>query len=163
MNLISKICETCEQLLWSSFSGLYKIRDSFTYKGKQTYLGRCNVVTKLMCSCSRSCIGLMQRNSKFCLMSIICQNLIVKHTDFVKHILTSGYFFHWDISVVCRVIVLKLAVTVFTSLPCRTLWPNWLNYFQSFKKIGLWAKTTQTHIQIILWTGKIFAFCFQPL
>jgi len=33
-------------------------------------------------------------------------------------------FFRWDISVICP--VLKLAVTVFTSLPFQILWPNWL-------------------------------------
>ena len=33
-------------------------------------------------------------------------------------------FFRWDISVICPIIVLKLAATVFTSLPFRTLWPN---------------------------------------
>ena len=45
-----------------------------------------------------------------------------------------AYFFRWDISGICPVTVLKLCVTVFTSLPFRTLWPNWLNFFLSFKK-----------------------------
>jgi len=54
-------------------------------------------------------------------------------------------FFRWDISVICliRLIpVLKRAVTVLTILYFRTSWPNWLNFFRSFKKqkYGLWPK-----------------------
>jgi len=44
-------------------------------------------------------------------------------------------FFCWDMSVICLVIVLKLAVAVFISLTFQTLWPNWLNFFGHFKKI----------------------------
>jgi len=47
--------------------------------------------------------------------------------------LRSGLFFRWDISVICPIIALKLAVTVFTSLYFRTSWPNWLIFFRSFK------------------------------
>jgi len=43
--------------------------------------------------------------------------------------------FRWAISVIRSIIVLKLAVTVFTSPYFQTLWPNWLNFFQSFKKV----------------------------
>ena len=39
------------------------------------------------------------------------------------------FFFRWNISVICPVIVSKLAITVFTSLPFQTLWPNWFNFF----------------------------------
>jgi len=48
-------------------------------------------------------------------------------------------FFRRDISVISPMLVLKLATTVFTSLPFQTLWPNWLNFFRSFKKnFGPW-------------------------
>ena len=33
------------------------------------------------------------------------------------------------------IVVQKLAITLFTSLLFQTLWPNWLNFFGSFKKI----------------------------
>ena len=39
-----------------------------------------------------------------------------------------------DISFICPKIVLKLDMKIFTSLPFRTLWLNWLSFFQSFKK-----------------------------
>jgi len=38
-------------------------------------------------------------------------------------------FFHWDISVIYPVIVLKAGVTVATGLPFQTLWPKWLKFF----------------------------------
>ena len=54
-------------------------------------------------------------------------------------------FFRWDISVIFPVIVLNFTATVFSRLPIRTLWPNWLNFFRLFKtKFGLWPKKTQT-------------------
>jgi len=37
--------------------------------------------------------------------------------------------FCWYILVICRIVVLKLAVTVFTSLLFPTLWLIWLNFF----------------------------------
>jgi len=50
-------------------------------------------------------------------------------------------FFHWDISVIWPIIVLKHAVTAFTNLYFRTLWPKWLKFFSVIsKKIGLWPK-----------------------
>ena len=45
-------------------------------------------------------------------------------------------FFRWDISVICLITALKLAVTVFNSLPFQTLWPNWLKFFRHFKNIS---------------------------
>ena len=55
---------------------------------------------------------------------------------------TSGIlFFRCDISVICPVIVLKLAVAAFTSLPFQILWRNWLNFFRSFQnRFGLWPQ-----------------------
>ena len=41
--------------------------------------------------------------------------------------------FFWDVLVICLILVLKSAITAFTSLYFRTLWSNWLN-FLSFKK-----------------------------
>jgi len=41
-----------------------------------------------------------------------------------------GFFFRRDISVICTIVVLKLAVTPFISL---YFWPNWLKFFRSFK------------------------------
>jgi len=53
------------------------------------------------------------------------------------------FFFRWDISVICLTVVLKLAVTVFTSLYFQTFWPKLLNFFQPFRKhFGLWPKKT---------------------
>jgi len=49
---------------------------------------------------------------------------------FRQKIVWQTVFFRGDISLVCSIIVLKLAVTVFTSLYFRTLWPNWLNFFR---------------------------------
>jgi len=46
------------------------------------------------------------------------------------------FFFRWDISVICRIIVLNLALKVFTSLYFRTSWPNWHNcFFGHLRKI----------------------------
>ena len=54
-----------------------------------------------------------------------------------------GFFFRRDVSVICLIILLKLAVTVFTSLYFRMLWPNWKFFFDHFKrKFGLWRKMT---------------------
>ena len=51
------------------------------------------------------------------------------------------FFFRWNISVICLVVAIKLVVTVFTGLYFRRLWPNCLNFMESFKKhIGLWTK-----------------------
>ena len=41
---------------------------------------------------------------------------------------------HWDISVICPVVILKLAATVFTSLPFQTSWLNWINFVRSLKE-----------------------------
>jgi len=58
-------------------------------------------------------------------------------------------FFRWDISVICPVIVLKLAVTVFTDVPFRTLWPNRL--IRSFQRtFSLWPnKKRPTHTALL--------------
>ena len=54
---------------------------------------------------------------------------------------TTKLFFRWDISVICLIVVLKLAVTVCIALYFEKLWPNWLNFFRSFKKnFSLWPK-----------------------
>jgi len=39
-----------------------------------------------------------------------------------------------NLSFCCSVIVSKLAVTIFNTLPFRTLWPTWPNFFRSFKE-----------------------------
>ena len=40
-----------------------------------------------------------------------------------------------DVLVICPIVVLKLAVTICIALYFQTLWPNWLNFFRSLKKI----------------------------
>ena len=53
-------------------------------------------------------------------------------------IIPATCFFRWDISVIT---VLKLTETAFTSLYFRILSPNWLRFFQSFKKsVCVWKK-----------------------
>jgi len=42
---------------------------------------------------------------------------------------------------VCHIIVLKLIVTVLTSLYFQILWSNWLNFFSHLKKI--WSMTKE--------------------
>jgi len=83
--------------------------------------------------------------------------LSLKH--FIRFLLR--HFGHWNISVICLAVVLKLAITVFFSLYLQTFWPKWLNFFQSFqKRFGLWLKNDQrnrenTHI---FWTENILQF-----
>jgi len=50
------------------------------------------------------------------------------------HVWLTPLPFRWAVSVISPMIVLKLATTVFASLPFQTLWPHWLNFFRSFKK-----------------------------
>jgi len=45
-----------------------------------------------------------------------------------------SHFDHWNISVDCLTVALKLAVTAFIRQFFKTFWPNWLNSFWSFKK-----------------------------
>lgn len=54
-----------------------------------------------------------------------------KRTPSVEQLLACACFFHWDILVVCPMVVLKLTmpITVFISLYFKTLWLNWLNFF----------------------------------
>ena len=58
------------------------------------------------------------------------------------------HFGRWDISVICLILVSKLAITVFISLYFQTFWPKWPNFFRSFGKTfrsmtEKWPKTTQ--------------------
>ena len=57
-------------------------------------------------------------------------------------------FFRWNILVICLTVVLKLAITVFSSLYFQTFWPKWLNFFQSFQKPSVydWKMTEKTQI-----------------
>jgi len=43
-------------------------------------------------------------------------------------------FFHWNISVICLIAVIKLAVTVFICLYFQTFWSKWLNFFSVISK-----------------------------
>ena len=55
-------------------------------------------------------------------------------------------FLRWDISVICPIVVLKLALTVFSSLCSyfRTLWSTRQIFFRYFEKIfGSWSKKTR--------------------
>jgi len=53
-------------------------------------------------------------------------------------------FGHWNVSVICPTVVLKLAITAFFSLYFQTFWPKWLNFFQSFQNhFHLSLKKTQ--------------------
>jgi len=55
-------------------------------------------------------------------------------------LLTPGLFFslrhfgHWNISVICLRVILKLTVTVIFSPYLQTFWPKWLKFFQLFQK-----------------------------
>ena len=53
----------------------------------------------------------------------------------LKHFVYSWlrHFGHWNISVVCPTVVLKLAVTVFFRLHFQAFWPKWLNFFVILK------------------------------
>jgi len=62
------------------------------------------------------------------------EKLSVALTNFIQISESSAGFFRWEISVICPIILLKLAVTVFTSLYFWALWPNWLNIFRSFQR-----------------------------
>jgi len=58
-------------------------------------------------------------------------------------------FGHWNISVICLTVILKLASTVFFSLCFQTFWPKWLTFFRSFQNhFGLWPKKkTASHMR----------------
>ena len=58
-----------------------------------------------------------------------------------------GFCFHWDILVICHVIVLKLNTTVFTSLHFWSLWPHLLNFFDHLKKRSMTKKMTPGSMQ----------------
>jgi len=45
------------------------------------------------------------------------------------------HFGHWNILVISPTVAFKLAVTAFIIPDFQTLWPNWLNFFRSFKRI----------------------------
>jgi len=50
------------------------------------------------------------------------------------------HFGHWNISVICFTVLLKLAISVF-SLYFQTFSPKWLNFFRSLeKRYSLWPK-----------------------
>jgi len=50
------------------------------------------------------------------------------------------FFFRWDISVICPIMVLKFDEIVFTRPYFQTRWPNWLNFFSVIKKIRSMAE-----------------------
>ena len=55
-----------------------------------------------------------------------------------------GFVFRWDILVIFPTTVIIHAISVFTSLSFQTLWPNWLNFCQSFQKnFDLWPEINQ--------------------
>jgi len=62
--------------------------------------------------------------------------------------------FRWDISVICPIVVFKLAVTAFTRLPFRTWWPNWPKFFRSYSKKSIhdrkksWQRLLVTCIEV---------------
>jgi len=47
---------------------------------------------------------------------------------------------HWNISVICLTVVVKLTVTVFISLCFQTFWPKWLLFFGHFKIISVYDR-----------------------
>jgi len=46
----------------------------------------------------------------------------------------STIFLHWDIFVICPIIILKPTITVFSNLHFWTSWLNWIDRFGHFKK-----------------------------
>ena len=54
------------------------------------------------------------------------------------------FVFRWDTSVICPIVALKPAVTVFTGSYFRTLRPNWLKFYSViWQSSGLWPKKTK--------------------
>jgi len=90
----------------------------------------------------RSVLGLFPVTMKQFWFGIKCTIFLNSHSpeDISAGIARTSLFFHWNISIICPIIVLKLVATVFTSLYFRTLRPKTLNFFRPFKKIGLWLK-----------------------
>ena len=73
-------------------------------------------------------------------------------------------FFRWHIPVICPIIVLKLALTVFTSSYLRTKWPNWLNYFSLNKKnMVLWPKNTDENLGCNCFSVFFFSMPSPPM
>jgi len=70
------------------------------------------------------------------------------------------HFGHWNISVICLTVVLKLTITVFFSLYFETFWPKWLNFFRSFqKRSGLWPKNNSAQWSVaVLYKGTLQGF-----
>jgi len=57
------------------------------------------------------------------------------------------HFGHWNISVTCLTVVLKLAITVFFSLYFQKFGPKWFNFFRPFQKcFSLWPKKIALHV-----------------
>jgi len=60
---------------------------------------------------------------------------------FQNHALMSCIcFFCWDILVICLTVLLKLTITLFFSLYFKTFWLKWLNFFDHFKKVAVYAR-----------------------
>ena len=80
-------------------------------------------------------------------------------------------FLRWEVSVICPVIVLKLAVTVFTSPYFRTSWLNSVTFFSHFRNISvcdqkmtvrkpsLQANATMHYIYFNVCAPSVFWFC----
>ena len=72
--------------------------------------------------------------------------------------ITSSLFF--CVLVICRMFLLKLAITAFTSLYFRTLWRNWLIFFLLFKKSLVYdRKTTENNLASSWSSGTRWAKC----
>jgi len=73
---------------------------------------------------------------------------------FIFDSLRLGFIFRWNISVICPMIVSKLAITVFTSLPFQTSSPNLLNFFGHLKKLSLWPKNDRKNKPRSQWSSS---------
>ena len=75
-------------------------------------------------------------------------NILIIACDFFAETIQSffaGHFVQWDIWVICLIVVLKLAVTVFISLYFQIFWPKWLNFCRSFQKILVYDRKKTDH------------------
>jgi len=66
------------------------------------------------------------------------------------------FFFRWNISVTCHMVVLKLAVTVLSSPNFRTLWPNLLDFCGHLKRNSVYDRKKLARKCIYLEVGEYF-------
>ena len=93
-------------------------------------------------TCTRSIGLIMTQSLLFTQTYVLSQSFFFAETF---RLFLLGHFGHWNISVICFTILLKLTITVFFSLYFQRFWPKWLNFFPSFqKRFDLWPKKNRS-------------------